>query len=101
MSAGVDDAEDEGGEAGLDEQAAEHAAEAAVLMKRAPADPGESLTPETLEAELEGDGRPPEGCLHEEDQLVEALLDEGGRLEGFEDDEVEFEMELREGEEAS
>lgn len=101
MSARAEEAEEEAGGAELDQEAAEQAAEAAELVERAPADSDESLTPETLEEQLEGGGRPPEGSLHEEDQLVEALPDEGGALEGFPDDEVELEMELHEGEEAS
>ena len=76
---------------------ADFATEAAMIIQRVRAcPPEESLTPEELEEEQEGAGEPAEVSLHEQDEeeaLVEALLDEGERLEGFEEDLLEYEME--------
>ena len=76
---------------------ADLAIEAATIIRRVRAcPPEESLTPEELEEEQEGAGEPAEVSLHEQDEeeaLVEALLDEGERLEGFEEDLLEYEME--------
>jgi len=54
------------------------------------ADDGVSFASEELEGQLEpAPSSSPEEVLHVEDQLAEAILDEGVSLEGFEEDLVE------------
>lgn len=55
----------------------------------------DSLTPESLEEELEGQPTASEESLHEEVLLDEVLADEDGVLEGFDEDEVEWEIDRR------
>lgn len=54
-------------------------------------DDGVSFSPEELESQLEPvPSSSPEEALHVEDELAEAILDEGVPLEGFDDDLVEL-----------
>lgn len=73
----------------------------AMLVGGEARDDGVSFSPEELESQLEPAPRAsPEEILHVEDRLAEAILDEGGSLEGFDSDLVELAMDEESTEES-
>lgn len=78
-----------------DEETGERAREALEVLEPEEPPSEESLDAESLETSIEQSWEPADSALHEEQPLLEALLDEGEPLPEEEGDELEAEIEAR------